>query len=157
MRNLSELNINEGGKRVGRLAPSNEIIDAFQSHFGISLPELYLKLLRHSNGGHPEIDSIESVAKPGTSRWAVNRFYHLDNDTTSVGSLWAATEKWRSILGEKSIPFASDGGGNQFFLDLRTSPAKVKVCVHDQNFAFIDLAHSFESFIDGLSVDPDMI
>jgi hypothetical protein len=50
-----------------------------------------------------------------------------------------------------------DGGGNQFFLDLTTSPPAVKVCVHDENFSIVDIAPSFESFIDGLSLDPDMI
>src|SRR5215469_13672208 len=128
MRNLSELNINEGGKRVDRLAPSKEIINAFQDHFAVTLPENYLKLLRHSNGGHPELDSIEPLGRPGASRWAVDQFYHLDNDRASAVSLWTATEQWQRILGKKTIPFARDGGGNQFFLDLKTSPPSVKVC-----------------------------
>ncbi len=50
MRDFSELNINEGGGRIERNAPSSEVICAFQDQFGITLPDEYLKLLRHSTG-----------------------------------------------------------------------------------------------------------
>jgi hypothetical protein len=157
MRELSELNINEGGTPVRRAAPTSAAVSAFQKHFSIVLPEEYLQLLRHSNGGHPELDSIEPTGRPGAARWAVNRFYHLDNDQTSPTSLWAAMEQWKSILGKGAVPIADDGGGNQFFLDLKAIPPKVKVCIHDENFSIVDIAPSFEAFIDGLSTDPDMI
>lgn len=157
MRNLSELNVNEGGMPTRRAAPTDAVIEAFQAHFGVRLPEDYLKLLRHSNGGHPELDSIQPVGRLGAARWAVNRFYHLDDDRASASSLWVATERWRHILGAFTLPFAVDGGGNQFFLDLRTSPPAVKLCVHDENFSVIEIAPSFEAFVDALSVDPDMI
>jgi hypothetical protein len=157
MRDFSELNINEKGKPVGRPSPTGETISEFQSHFGVMLPESYVKLLRHSNGGHPEVDSIEPVNRPKSARWAVNRFYHLDGDKTSTANLWNVTDKWRKILGESTIPFAADGGGNQFFLDLKTLPPSVKVCVHDGGFSIVEIAPSFETFIDALSIDPDMI
>src|SRR4051812_3586299 len=139
MRNLLELNINEGGKRVSRPPPSQEVINAFQSHFGVRLPESYLELLHHSNGGHPELDSIEPVGRPGKGPFAVNRFYHFDKDKNSNGSLWAAVEKWRNVLGEGALPFAGDSGGNQFFLDLKIASAPVKICLHDQNFSIMDV------------------
>jgi SMI1 / KNR4 family (SUKH-1) len=157
MRSLSELKINEGGKPVRRVAPSDRVINGFESHFGLKLPTEYVALLQHANGGHPEVDSIEPVGRPGTAGWAVSRFYHLDDDKGSPESLWAATEIWQRVLGKDALPFASDGGGNQFFLDLKTTPASVKVCVHDEGFRAVDLAPSFEVFIDGLAVDPDMI
>ncbi len=157
MRNLSELKINEKGKPVGRPSPTNEALKEFQSHFGVMLPESYIMLLRHSNGGHPQVDSIEPIGRPLAARWAVNRFYHLDGDINSAANLWNATEKWRKILGEKTIPFADDGGGNQFFIDLKPSIPSVKLCVHDEKFAIVDIAPSFEAFIDALSIDPDMI
>jgi hypothetical protein len=65
--------------------------------------------------------------------------------------------QWRVVLGEQALPFAEDGEGNQFFLDLRRSPAAVKVCLHDESFSTVDVAPSFEMFIDGLSVEPDML
>jgi hypothetical protein len=157
MRNLSELNINKKGKPIGHPSPTNGTIREFQSHFGVILPEDYIELLRHSNGGHPEVDSIQPIGRPEAARWAVNRFYHLDDDKNSTASLWAVTENWRTILGEKTIPFATDGGGNQFFLDLKTSPPSVKLCVHDDKFSIVEIAPSFWAFIDALSVDPDMI
>ena len=41
MRDLSELNINEGGVPVGRPAPTEAVIGAFQARFGVVLPEGY--------------------------------------------------------------------------------------------------------------------
>ncbi len=64
---------------------------------------------------------------------------------------------WRHVLGEGILPFAEDGGGNQFLLDLTRSPAAVKICVHDEHFVILDIAPSFESFIDSLSVDPEYV
>lgn len=157
MRDFAELNINERGKPVGRSSPTEIIISEFQSQFGVTLPQNYIKLLQHANGGHPEIDSIIPIGKPTASRWAVNRFYHLDDDKKSTASLWTVTEKWKNILGENAIPFAADSGGNQFYFDLNTSPPLVKICVHDNAFSKIEIAPSFEAFIDALSVDPDMI
>jgi hypothetical protein len=157
MRNLSELNINENGRPVRRPEPATDVVAAFQAHYGIILPEDYLRLLQHSNGGHPELDSIAPIGRPGAARWAVNRFYHLDEERTSSGSLWIAVERWRPKLGKDALPFATDAGGNQFFLDLGTSPPAVRVCVHDEDYAIVDIAPSLEAFVDHLAIDPDMI
>jgi len=157
MRNLSELNINEGGKAVTRPAPTVDTVKAFQSHFGIVLPDEYLKLLQYSNGGHPELDSIQPVGRPEAQRWSVSWFYELDDDRDSTTSLWYATAAWRSILGRDALPFAEDQLGNQFFLDLSLSESAVKICIHDDNFSIADLAPSFEAFLDGLSRDPEFI
>jgi hypothetical protein len=161
MRKLEELNINKGGKPVQRPAPTNSIIAEFQQKYGVTLPEDYLRLLRHSNGGHPELDSYlpggESEEEDEVETWAVNDFYFLNEDRTSDCSLWRAMEEWRSTLGPSKLPFACDGGGNQFFLDLSVQPSPVKVCIHDEDFYQLDLAPSFADFIDGLALNPDYI
>jgi len=157
MRNLDELNINEGGKPVRRAAPSGDIISEFERYCGFSLPEDYLRLLNHANGGHPELDSILPLQEANAGRWAVNLFYRLDGDKSSDVGLWKAVETWRPILGKLSLPFATDAGGNQFYLDLSNDPPDVKVCVHDENFRTVDIAPSLEVFIDGLEIDSDMI
>ena len=89
MRDLTELNINKYGERVTRPAPSHDVINEFQVRYGITLPEDYLTLLRHSNGGRPELDSIEPIGRHGAARKAVNRFYYLDHENVGrqfVGS-----------------------------------------------------------------------
>jgi hypothetical protein len=60
-------------------------------------------------------------------------------------------------LGKDALPFAEDGCGNQFFLDLKMIPAPVKICIHDANFLIVDLALSFSAFIDALSIDTEAI
>lgn len=157
MRNLEELNINEGGQRVNRAPPTAEVIAAFESEFDVSLPQDYLALLTHSNGGHPELDMIVPAGRLDLAERGVDRFYYLNEDREGASSLWAATTAWRSILKTKMIPIAVDGGGNPFVLDLAVAPAKVLACLHDEGFSLVEMASSFEEFIDNLELDPDMI
>lgn len=157
MRNLVELNINEGGEAVRRAPPSPEIISAFEREFNVSLPSEYLELLMYSNGGHPELDTIKPMGRTDIDDWGVNHFCYLDEDREGVESLWVETKYWRPILGEKQIPFAADGGGNPFILDLVATPSRVVGCLVDEDFALVELAASFEEFIDRLELDQDYI
>ena len=93
----------------------------------------------------------------GAGSWAVNTFFHLNDDKRAPNNLWNVVETWRRILGKEGLPIANDGGGNVFFIDTASILAAVKICVHDDSFAIRDLAPSFEEFIDQLSVDPDFI
>lgn len=153
MRSITELNINEGGRPPSRPPATDEIIREFEVKLEVSLPEAFKILLRSVNGGHPELDSIGGA----NGQFAVNRFYHLTNEDYGTESLWYAAEHWCPILGRKAVPFANDGGGNQFFLDTADSPASVKICLHDTSMKVQPIAVSFESFIDMLEIDPDMI
>lgn len=150
MRNFVELKINEGGSAVERPCPSNSDFTTFESRYGTKVPEGLRALLCHSNGGHPELDSIEADG----IRWSLSRFYHL-GDGDQPGSLSYAATHWRSILGEDVLVFAGDSGGNQFFINL--ADGSVKICLHDSEMRTITLAQSFEAFIDGLHVDEEMI
>lgn len=157
MRNLAELNINEGGKPVRRAPPSPEVISAFEREFDVSLPSEYLALLRFSNGGHPELDLIKPMSRRDIAEWAVNHFLYLNDDRDGAESLWRATKYWQTILGEKQIPIAADGLGDPFVLDLVSTPPKVVGCICSEDFAVVEIAHSFGDFIDRLELDPDYI
>lgn len=157
MRDLSELKMNERGKPVKRSPPTAEAIDAFQRHFDVTLPPEYISFLNFSNGGHPELVSVEPIGRKGAARRSVDHFYYLDDDANSISSLWTAMRTWISVLGRNNVPFAVDGGGNPFVLDLNSTPPSVKACLHDENYILVDLAPSFASFIDALSIDPEMI
>jgi cell wall assembly regulator SMI1 len=157
MRNLAELNINEGGKVVGRAPPTPEVISAFEHEFNVSLPSEYLELLMYSNGGHPELDSIAPMGRTDIAEWAINHFLYLNEDRNGPESLWRAAKEWRPILGEKQIPFAADGGGDPFVLDLVATPARVVGSLIDEGFALVEIAASFSDFIDRLEFNPDYI
>ena len=157
MRDLAELNLNDGGKKVDRAAPSPEVVFAFEREFGLSLPPDYISLLTYSNGGHPELDSIAPMGRHDIAMRAVSRFFYLNEDQESLEGLWANARTWRPILGEKQIPIADDGGGNLFILDMSTTPPKVSACLHDEGFVRVEIARTFGEFIDGLELDPDMI
>jgi len=158
MRNLNELNINEGGRLVARSAPLVADIKSFEASFGIRLPKSYITFLNHSNGGHPELDTFAPIKGDNGNTWAVNRFYFLDSDHSTSGGLWQVQNDWKDVLGPKSVPIASDSGGNQIVLDFNScEDGEVKLCIHDRAFKMISIAPSFDSFINLLSEDPDMI
>ena len=153
MRQLSELNINEGGKPVPYASPSATLISRFEAQFGNVMPLELQQLLEHSNGGHPELNSVGG----GEGLYAVDRFLRLVEQTDDTEGMWWWMAAWRPILGPKAIPFATTGGGDPFFLDVTSSPPSVQLCLHDAGFQRVFVAPSFEAFIDSLDIDPDMI
>lgn len=155
MRDISEININEGGKPISRHLPSDEEIQNFERKFNIKLPDDYIKLLKYANGGHPQLDSF--LIKDENNRWSVDKFYYLDSKKDANNNIWKMTEVWQEILGKNAIPIASDGGGNQIFLDIKNNSHCVKLCIHDEGYKIIEVADSFEGFIDKLEVHPDFI
>lgn len=155
MRNLSELNLNEGGRPVERAPPSPEVISAFEEEFDVTLPPEYIALLMFSNGGHPELDLIRPMGRTDIHEWGVNHFLYLNEDREGWESLWAVTAEWRPILGDTWVPIAMDGLGNPFALDTATTPPTVWGCLHDEDFALVEMASSFEDFIDRLELDPE--
>lgn len=157
MRDLSELNINEGGVPVARTAPDESVIAEFEREFGVVVPGELLALLRHSNGGHPELDAFLPENGDPTDAWAVDRFHHLTDDKESTGGMWANARVWRPVLGVHALPFATTGGGDEFFLDLSQAPAPVCVSIHDENYRVVVLAPSLKAFLDQLMIDPDYI
>jgi hypothetical protein len=157
MRDVRELNINEGGRPVQRPAPTNEQIAAFEARFGLELPEEYLLLLQASNGGHPEVDSFRPVRTAETGFWGVNRFYHLADNKTDPEGVWFATEEWQAATQRKLVSVANDGSGNQIVLSYETSPPCVLVCIHDEGFRMVYVADTFSQFLDLLVADSDMI
>jgi len=159
MRELRELNLNDGGTAVDRPPPTAHQIAVVEQLAGAPLPPAYLAFLRFSNGGHPEVDTFRL---PTGAEWAVNSFFHLAADTADsddgmdvVGRYHRRWPGARRAL----VPIANDGGDNLFCLDLDgQGNGAVVVQIHDEpGFPQVRLAGSFEEFIDGLALNPDYI
>lgn len=153
MRDLTELNITQGGKSMRRPPPSDAVIAAFEAEIGMPLPAELKHLLRFSNGGHPELDSVDG----GEGGCAVSKFYHLTEEDRGTESLWYAIEEWRPVVGPQFIPFARTGGGDPFLLDVSVTPHSVKICRHDEDMEIYEVSPSFEAFIDSLAINPDYL
>jgi hypothetical protein len=157
MRDLTELNMNQGGRPVTRPPPSEVEIQSFQAEFGVVLPDDYVAFLSHSNGGHPELDSILPEGRDDRPPRGVDHFYFLSSDRDSPQSLWRGASAWRKLLGPSFVAFAEDAGGNPYLFDLSTDPLSVCTCLHDDELAIVRVSSSFEEFVDALEFDPDMI
>lgn len=152
MRDLIEININDGGKPVSRPAPDQELRAVFEQKYHIRIPDDLWTLLLFSNGGHPELNSIQGDFE----RFGINRIFHLSLDREHSESLWYAMKHWAPTIGTSTLPFAANGGGDQFFLDLNRNPAPVGIWLHEGE-EIEWLAPSFAAFIDALELNPDLI
>jgi len=157
MRDLDELNINVGGRPVDRPPPSDADVAQFEQELGIAFPAELLTLLRHANGGHPQLDTFVPDGADEDDAWSINRFYNLSGDRSDPESLWQVAATWRPILGERYLPFAFDPGGAQVVLDLGTEPHQVLVAAPDVDPEPEVVAPSLESLIDRLHENPDFI
>ncbi len=150
MRNLSELNINDGGSAVTRARPTDGEFANFEARYKVTVPNELRALLRHSNGGCPELDSLEANGQS----WSLNHFLHLAEGEGTDTLAYALTH-WRPILGPHALVFGEDGGGNPYFIDL--ADGAVNICLHDEEMKIVRIATSFEAFIDSLELDEEMI
>ena len=156
MRNIAELNINEGGRPVFRPPPSPQQLGEFERTFQVKLPQAYIELLGVANGGHPELDSF-LVGHDPNDRWAISFFFHLSDDQSGTESVWRATCEHQPFLGPSTVPIARDGLGNIVYLETNQNAAPVWLWIHDRGPTRVMVASSLVEFIGVLERDPDAI
>jgi hypothetical protein len=158
MRDLNELNINEGGRPVTRPQPTPEQLAFVENLVGAKLPRSYVAFLMFSNGGGPEVDTFYFEAEGVRYEWGINEFFHISSDHASTESVvWNYTHRWSGAQREV-LPIADDGVGNLICLDLsETGNEKVVLWVHDPVQPLLSVADSFETLIDSLVMNPDYI
>lgn len=151
MRQLEDIKILKGRSPDITL----DSIQRLEEEIGYKLPSSYIKLLLHSNGGHPELDTFYCE----NGEWSVNNFFFVGTDDTSEESVvWNYYHK-PPRTANSLLPFARDGGGNLFCLDLsRGEKAPVLILIHDISTENIqELAETFDVFIEGLQENLDYI
>jgi hypothetical protein len=158
MRDLKELNINEGGKPVTRARPTADQIAYIENLVGVKLPASYITLLMFSNGGHPQLDTFYFKAEGSLQEWGIGVFFHISWDFESPENIvWNYARRW-SGADKGILPIADDGVGNLVCLDLTNAGnQRVVLWVHDPGPKLLSVAGSIEEFIDGLTTNPDYI
>jgi hypothetical protein len=162
MRDLNELNINDGGSPVRRPAPTPEQFRIVENLIGTQLPPAYIEFLQFANGGHPELDTFEVNHGEYHDEWGVSDFFYILSDSEHSADLLDVVgryhHRWPGAVREM-LPIANDGGDNLFYLDLSAEgKGRVVVHIHDEpGFPIRPLANSFEEFIDNLMMNPDYI
>lgn len=152
MRDLKELNINEGGRPVNRPSPSDEVIRAYENQFENKLDSNHIKLLSYSNGGHPELDSFIPQNLDDSGYWGLDTFFHLSMDGDPL-NIFQVSKTFRDIIGSKFVPIAQDPGGNIIFLNEKR---EVSIYILDEERTIL-VSEDFGSFIDSLTINPDFI
>lgn len=156
MRQLEDLKIS------GSQSPVNkENISWLESKIKYRLPSSYSYFLLKYNGGCPELDTYSN----NKGEWAINNFFHLHNnlslakDSNSTEDiLWNYNHKWKDAK-KSLLPFAKDGGGNLFCLDMEGNEKHpIIFWSHEApNPDGIIIAEDFEGFINNLHINPDYI
>jgi SMI1 / KNR4 family (SUKH-1) len=160
MRDLQQIGLNSGGKSVTLAAPTDNQLALVEKLLGCPVPDAYILFLRHSNGGHPALDSLTVQGPGGDQQFGVSGFFHIaaddasTNDTADV--VWRYHHRWPGAR-RQLLPIARDGGDNLFCLDLTPEGGgRVVLQRHDvKGFPLLPLASSFEAFVDMLEQNPD--
>ena len=160
MRNLDEVNINEGGEPVRTASPNDDDFRQFENYFGVELPQDYKIMLRHANGGHPEADSFTYYDGKGED--AVDTFYQLNGDQDDLDGVWKNTIHLRKVLDQAGlnsnvVAIGQNGGGDQVFLRTSAKPPSVHILYRTDGNSIPKVADSFAEFIDALYIDPDYV
>jgi hypothetical protein len=155
MRALSELGIRPRRRNPYPPATAGEVAE-FERCFRLKLPAAYVELLQYSNGGRPTLSVFDD---PNGGICGLESFYglgpkHLDDEaaargTWDLGNLWGEMRCWRNVLGEDGVPFGSDAGDNQLFLDLSGGAGIVRRFIAATRQTY-EVAPAFENFIDKL-------
>jgi len=159
MRNLREINLNEGGTFVNRLPPTSEQITFVENLIEAKLPAPYLELLQFSNGGHPELDTFYYKSNDIQQHWNIDKFFHISFDTNDMYDVvWNYNHRWNNA-NKHIVPIAQNGGGDLFCLDLsENGKGRIIVWIHDDpEISLLEVANSFEALIDELILNPDYI
>src|SRR6266566_5264290 len=114
MRNLKELNMNEGGEPVNTPSPTPNQIANIENLVGTKLPPAYIEFLQFSNGGHPELGTFYFDYNGKAEEWGINSFFSISSDFNSIEDVvWNYTHRWPGAPHMRTLlPIAGDGVGN---------------------------------------------
>jgi hypothetical protein len=156
MRQINELKISNSQN----LSVNKEMILWLESIIKYKLPSSYITFITNYNGGFPELDTFSNES----GEWDVNNFFFIDDQSSKESKsptesvLWNYHNKWDGAK-NSIFPFARDGGGNLFCLDLDFGEnAPVIFWTHENPTPEgTIIANNFEQFIDNLHFNPDYI
>jgi hypothetical protein len=157
MRDFGEIGIKHLGSRPALPAPTQDQVELVERLIGAKLPASYIAFLMSSNGGYPEVSMFRDRTKGSCQEWEVDHFFHIFSDLNSTNNVvWQYRHRWNGAARE-IVPIADDGLGNLVCLDLTESEAaRVIVWVHDDpDLPFVEVADSFEEFVDSLTAPID--
>jgi hypothetical protein len=154
MRDLAELGMHDSSwESIRRPPPTSAQIRHAQDTFGAKLPREYIRFLKFSNGGYPQLRNLPSSATPLTHEMEISFFFHLsDSPQEPWDIVFHFLHRWEQARSGILVPIAATDGDDTVFLDL-TNPSdhRVLYSVHDPlDSPFIVLAESFEQLIDSL-------
>lgn len=153
--NIARLNINVGGRPTPGFGGDAAAFLELGRLVGGDLPPSYIELVRHADGGHPEVGSCyPQGVQPGGELFDLDCFYALANP--AVENVRDVHARWGGILGSGMLPLGRDGGGNQVYVSLRETPASVWLYRHE-NGQRLKLANSLDTFIESLTPNPDFV
>ncbi len=130
-----------------------EDIDIFEKKHNVSFTEKFINFLITYKGGRTK----ERIFFHNEIEYSISSFLTLSNDKNDcIEKIYLATKMSDEDGGlDRSdlIPFATDGGGNPFYLSLQGS---VFYCRLWSN-KLTKLTDSFEEFIDGLQPESQVL
>jgi len=147
--------------------PTESEVETIEQKLGASLPTDFVEFLSVANGGYTEFSV--NVPPPEGEPIGLQRLYSTKPNNkgeytheTFLGEIELARQN--PVIPQEILPFADDGGGSVFYLDLTPEgQGRVVVLRHGlpgwtrrpSEDTFIQVADGFVQFIDSLSIEAD--
>lgn len=147
--------------------PTARQIAAIEALLEAPLPPAFLAFLQVANGAWSDYTCDVPDGEGGVEKMGFNTFFSAEEgdfcDETLIGEMRAARQ--HMAMPVKILPFARDGGNSMVFLDLTPEGAgRVMSYVQElpewtgkRAHGFIELAPSFDAWLDGLYIDRDTV
>ena len=147
--------------------PTAQQIAAIEALLEAPLPPAFLAFLQVANGAWSDYTCDVPDGEGGVEKMGFNTFFSAEEgdfcDETLIGEMRAARQ--HMAMPVKILPFARDGGNSMVFLDLTPEGAgRVMSYVQElpewtgkRAHGFIELAPSFDAWLDGLYIDRDTV
>ena len=149
-------------------SPSTDQIGAIEALLGVALPASFKEFLNVANGAYLEYVIDIPGASGSIEKFKFCGIFSTEQGTYGDETFVGETRSQREIarIPVAVLPFARDGGGSIVYLDLTPKGAgRIIAYIHGlppwagarQESALVELAPSFDSYIERLQVDREAL
>lgn len=134
--------------------PIDEVdVERLETEVGHRFPDAYRSFLLRTNGGVPDVDTIDLPACVGSPTPRIFRFFSIEGPEQPGDLLFQYNHRWSGVP-PHVLPIARTRGADKFCVDLRSGRVLFYDPYWDEPILY-DVAAGFDAFTQSLYSDGD--